>query len=57
MALACTSKETPERQASYSQTRSVYSSISMCTYEHGLCIASLSSSTSKFGSEITSSQV
>ncbi len=34
MALANTSKETPEREVSYLQTRSGYSSIYTCTYEH-----------------------
>ncbi len=53
MPLACTSKETPEREASYSQTRSVYSSIHKCIYKHVLCIASLSAS--EFGSKVTSS--
>ncbi len=54
MALASTSKETPEREASYSQTRSVYSSIYTCTYEH---FSSSSASTSEFASEITSLRV
>ncbi len=52
--IASTSKETPEREASYSQTCSVYSSIYTCTYEH---VSSLSASMSDFASEITSSRV
>ncbi len=34
MALVSMSKGTPEREASYSQILSVYSSIYTCTYEH-----------------------
>ncbi len=52
MTLTSTSKETPEREASYSQTRSVYSSIYTCTYERVS-----SASTSTFANEITSSRV
>ncbi len=49
MELASTGKETPEREASYSQTRSVYSSIYTCTYEHVS-----SSSTNEFVIIVTS---